>query len=59
MEQQLIIIKTTNPKSQSKRFRNILYLLWAQNTGGFVTFEEYYEKIMDKLIEEFKAKISG
>ena len=46
--------------SQSKRLRNVLYRLWEQSLGGQsgrVTFEEYYENMMDKIIEYYKDKI--
>lgn len=44
------------PKSQSKRIRSVLYLLWKQE-GEVGTFAEYYRIKTDKYIEFLKDKL--
>jgi hypothetical protein len=43
-------------KSQSKRLRDVLYLLWEKE-GKNGTSEDYYETKMNVLIEHFKQKL--
>ena len=45
-----------NGISKSKRFKNVLYRLWEQEGKPF-TFNEYYAKKMENLIEHFKKKL--
>lgn len=44
------------PKSQSKRIRSVLYLLWKQE-GEVGTFAEYYRIKTDKYIDFLKDKL--
>lgn len=44
------------PKSQSQRLRNVLYILWRQD-GSKGDFKKYYKQTTDKIIQHFKDKI--
>lgn len=44
------------PKSQSQRLRNVLYILWRQE-GSVGDFKKYYKQTTDKIIQHFKDKI--
>lgn len=46
-------------KTPSQRLRNVFYLLWEQNKGGYEDFKDYYAKKMEGVIEYYKAKIDG
>jgi hypothetical protein len=46
---------TKEPKSQSKRLRDVLYLLYTQDNGGYATFDEYYDYSMEKIIDNYKS----
>ena len=46
-----------NTKSQSKRLRGVLYILFMQDNEGFTDFKDYYYSKTEKLIEHFKGKI--
>ena len=48
-------IKSKSKKSQSKRLRDVLYLLWQQDGTG--TDEEYYQSMMEKIIQFYREKI--
>lgn len=43
-------------KSNSKRLRNVLYLLWKQS-GNKSKFDDYYDGSMNTIIEHFKSKL--
>ncbi len=44
-------------KSQSQRLRNVLFVYWQQNDGGYSDFNLFYQNRMDKIIESIKAKL--
>jgi len=46
-----------NPKTQSQRLRNVLYLLHKQDSQGFNEFKDYYQNHTDKIIEHYKSKL--
>lgn len=46
-----------NPKTQSQRLRNVLYLNWKQEREGHEDFKEYYKSKTDVIIEHFKNKL--
>lgn len=51
------IDKDLSNKSQSERIRNVLFLLWQQNTEG-EDFNIYYRRKTEKYIEFLKAKLN-
>jgi len=44
------------PKSQSQRMRNVLYILWKQE-GSHGDFKTYYKQKTEQIIQHFKGKI--
>ena len=44
-------------QSDSKRLRNVLYILYTQNNENFVDFTSYYQAKMNDVINNFKALI--
>jgi len=44
------------PKSQSKRLRNVLYIIWKQE-GELGDFKKYYKQKTEEVIQHFKDKI--
>ena len=45
-------------KTPSKRMRDVIYILYSQKEGSVdLTKEEYYEKVMDVLINRLKKRI--
>lgn len=48
-----------NSKSQSKRIRDVLYLLHQQNNEGFKSFDTYYKAKTELYIEHLKSKIQS
>jgi hypothetical protein len=44
------------PKSQSKRLRNVLYILWKQD-GSEGDFKKHYKQKTEAIIQHFKNKI--
>jgi hypothetical protein len=44
-------------KSQSKRIRAVLYILWKQKPEGYKAFPDYYNAKTDLYIEHLKNKI--
>tara|TARA_R110000824_G_scaffold134186_3_gene297119 strand:+ start:3988 stop:4359 length:372 start_codon:yes stop_codon:yes gene_type:complete len=44
------------PKSQSQRLRNVLYILWKQD-GEVGDFKKYYKQKTEEVIQHFKNKI--
>jgi hypothetical protein len=44
-------------KSQSKRIRNTLFVLFQQGNEGFKDFDSYYKSKTEKYIEHLKSKI--
>lgn len=45
-----------NKKSKSQLLRNVLYRIW-EKTKKSDTFNEYYDKIMSRLIDSYKQKL--
>lgn len=43
-------------KTKSQRLRGVLFVYWKQQNDGS-TFEDYYAKKMDEIIEHFKKKL--
>ena len=46
-----------NGKSPSQRMRNVLFILWQKNRGGYDDFNLFYLNRMDKIIDQIKAKL--
>jgi hypothetical protein len=46
-----------NSKSQSQRLRNVLFIYWRQNDGGYSDFNLFYQNRMDKIIDQIKSKL--
>lgn len=46
-----------NSKSQSQRLRNVLFIYWKQNDGGYSDFNLFYQNRMDKIIDQIKSKL--
>ena len=46
-----------NGKSPSQRMRNVLFVLWQQNNGGYDDFNLFYLNRMDKIIDQIKSKL--
>lgn len=44
-------------KSPSVRLRNVLYILWNEHTNKSKTFDNFYKRQMDILINNLKEKI--
>ena len=44
-------------KTPSKRLYNVLYKYWEQDKKGFETFTQYYEYMMERIIETYKSKL--
>ena len=44
------------PKSQSQRLRNVLYILWKQE-GERGDFKKFYKQKTEEIIQHFKNKI--
>lgn len=44
-------------KTQSQRIRNVLYILFTQESEGFKDFDSYYKNKTEKFIEHLKGKI--
>jgi signal recognition particle subunit SEC65 len=44
------------PKSQSQRLRNVLYILWKQD-GERGDFKKYYKQKTEEIIQHFKNKL--
>lgn len=47
-----------NKKSQSKRIRDVLYILWKQNPEGFESAEAYYQNKTEQIITHLKNQIN-
>lgn len=45
-------------KTQSQRFRAVMFKLWKQDGEGYENFDLYYHSKMEKLIEHYKTKIN-
>jgi hypothetical protein len=46
-----------NAKSPSQRLRNVLFIFWKQNDGGYSDFNLFYQNRIDKIIDSIKAKL--
>lgn len=46
-----------NPKTQSKRIRNVLYKNWEQNSCGHADFKDYYKHETERIINHYKKKL--
>ena len=46
-----------NMKTPSQRLRAVLYRNYERDQQGFKSFATYYEHIMEKLIDHYKAKL--
>lgn len=51
------IDKSINEKSPSQRLYNVLYVLHEQNGGTQEDFRKFYEKTMEKIIDQVKEKL--
>lgn len=49
--------KVDGGKSQSKRIRGCLFVLWKQNNEGYNSFENYYRAKTESIINELKSKM--
>ncbi len=54
---QLSLIIIMEQQTQSKRLRNVLFLLWKQEPEGFSVFEFYYQAKTEIIIQHFKSKL--
>lgn len=58
---ELALVDTVEPdlpgKTPSRRMRNVLYILWKQDTEGHAEFPPYYESKMNEYIEAMKQNI--
>lgn len=52
----LVVDSDLEHKSQSQRFRRVLYVLWKQ-LGGNGIFSDFYYKEYEKIIEYYKNKL--
>jgi hypothetical protein len=48
----------TGQKTPGQRLRAILFILWSQ-VGKPGDFEDYYRQRLERIIEQFKAKLDG
>ena len=46
-----------NPKTQSQRIRNVLFMNWKNEDEGHKEFKDYYKNKTDKVIEFYKSKL--
>lgn len=46
-------------KSKSQVLRSALFRLWERRSEGFVTFDEYYEFMMNRYIDRVKEELDG
>jgi hypothetical protein len=44
-------------KSQAQRMRNVLFVLWQQNSEGYLDFNLFYEFKMEGFIKYLKSKL--
>ena len=44
-------------KTKSQKLRDVIFLLWKKDSKGFATGEEYYQDLMTKIIDHYKAKL--
>lgn len=44
-------------KTPSQRMRNVLYVLYEQDTEGYTNFKDYYDYKLEKVITWLKEKI--
>ena len=54
------VVHTTkvSDKSPSKRLRAVIYTLWQQQYSGKYKFENFYEQVMEKIINNYKEKLA-
>ena len=52
-----IVLETPEQLSKSERLRRVLHLVW-EKTDKQKTSQEYYDYIMEKLIEQYKQKLN-
>lgn len=45
-------------KTSSQRIRNVLFILWKQDSEGFKDFDNYYKNKTEKYIDHLKSKIN-
>lgn len=45
------------PKSQSQRLKNVLYLNWQKDNKGYQEFKDYYKFETEKIIQHYKNKL--
>lgn len=55
--EQVKVNKDLDQKPQSQRIRNVLYILWKQNSEDHEEFSTYYRAKTDKIIEHYKTLI--
>jgi len=44
-------------KTPSQRLRNVLYVMWEQNSEGYTDHNLHYLYYMDKMINHYKSKL--
>lgn len=44
-------------KSKSQRLKAVLYVYWKQDDQGYKIFDDYYNHMMEKLINFYKSKL--
>ncbi len=49
--------KPLNVKSKSQRLRAALFVLWEHNNEGYTSSEDFYDRYMERFIDDVKFKI--
>lgn len=45
-------------KTPGQRLRSVLYRNWLQHPGGYRDFDSYYRAMMERMIENWKQKLT-
>ena len=46
-----------NPKTQSQRLRNVLFMNWKDESKGHTEFKDYYKNETENIIQHYKNKL--
>ena len=46
-----------NPKTQSQRLRNVLFMNWKDENKGHSEFKDYYKNETERIIQHYKDKL--
>ena len=47
-----------NGKTPSQRLRSVLFRYWEQDKKNFETFAQYYDYMMERIIDTYKSKLT-